>query len=167
MRTGLPLFGPAWRGALTARLEQVDHPLRLLFESPTVGSLAPRVSAALSSSAELAPPPPLSRRADAVGPAPLSFAQQRLWFLHQMEPEGAAYNVPAALRLSGGLDVAALGRTLDEVVRRHEVLRTGFGSVDGNPVQLVQEPRPVPLPVDAVTVYEAPDPDTPVTAGVP
>ncbi|HEX8559883.1 MAG TPA: amino acid adenylation domain-containing protein, partial [Pyrinomonadaceae bacterium] len=69
---------------------------------------------------------------------PLSFAQERLWFLDQLEPGNSAYNVPAALRLTGRLDVRALGRTLDEVVRRHEVLRTTFAVIDGKPVQTVK-----------------------------
>jgi hypothetical protein len=74
------------------------------------------------------------------GPAPLSFAQQRLWFLNQLEPESAAYNVPAALRLEGRLCVETLERTLSEIVRRHEVLRTAFEVVDGEPAQVVREP---------------------------
>ncbi|HYE13094.1 MAG TPA: condensation domain-containing protein, partial [Pyrinomonadaceae bacterium] len=78
---------------------------------------------------------------------PLSFAQQRLWFLEQLEPGGAAYNMPAALRLSGALDVEALRRALREIVRRHEVLRTTFTVVDGQPMQLIHEPPELPLEV--------------------
>ena len=68
---------------------------------------------------------------------PLSFAQQRLWFLHQMDPSNAAYNMPLAFRLSGQLDVEALQWSLDEIVRRHEILRTTFDVLDQGPVQLV------------------------------
>ncbi len=68
---------------------------------------------------------------------PLSFAQQRLWFLHQMEPSNAAYNMPLAFRLSGQLEVEALQWSLDEIVRRHEILRTTFDVLDQEPVQLV------------------------------
>lgn len=68
---------------------------------------------------------------------PLSFAQQRLWFLHQMDPSNAAYNMPLAFRLSGPLDVDALQWSLDEIVRRHEILRTTFDVLDQEPVQLV------------------------------
>lgn len=69
--------------------------------------------------------------------APPSFAQQRLWFLYRLEPESAAYNLPVALQLEGRLDLAALEKSLDEIVRRHEVLRTTFRSSDGQPLQRI------------------------------
>jgi aspartate racemase len=68
---------------------------------------------------------------------PLSFAQQRLWFLDQLTPANAFYNIPVALRLTGSLNVAALEQVLGEIVRRHEVLRTTFESVDGRPRQVI------------------------------
>ncbi|HEX2225288.1 MAG TPA: amino acid adenylation domain-containing protein, partial [Thermoanaerobaculia bacterium] len=73
--------------------------------------------------------------------------QQRLWFLQQLDPGSAAYNIPGAVRLSGDLDGAALSRSLSEIVRRHEVLRTSFPEKAGRPVQLVAPWRPEPLPV--------------------
>jgi amino acid adenylation domain-containing protein len=76
------------------------------------------------------------------GPAPLSFAQQRLWLLDQFVPGNYAYNVPRALRLEGALDIAALERTLDAIVQRHEVLRTPFAWEDGSVVQVVLETAP-------------------------
>ncbi len=80
----------------------------------------------------------IAPRADRSAPAPLSFAQQRLWFLDQLDPAaGAAYNVPAALRLRGALDRDALEATLDRVIARHENLRTTFIGVDGTPVQRI------------------------------
>src|SRR5262245_46894993 len=79
-------------------------------------------------------------------PCPLSFAQQRLWFLHQLEPISPFYNVPKALRLVGSLDVQALQRTLDAIVARHEVLRTTYETVDGQPLQVIAESRPVDMP---------------------
>src|SRR3990172_11306166 len=72
------------------------------------------------------------------GPCPLSFAQQRLWFLDQIEPDSPLYNIPVAVRLSGALNIEALQKTLDAIVARHEVLRTTFVSVDGGPVRPVQ-----------------------------
>src|ERR1051325_5914661 len=68
---------------------------------------------------------------------PLSFAQRRLWFLHLLDPQSSAYNMPFALRLLGQLDTPALERALNEIVRRHEVLRTTFDALDGEPVQLI------------------------------
>ena len=68
---------------------------------------------------------------------PCSYAQQRLWFLDQIEPGNALYNLPAAIRLKGRLDSEALERSLQEVVRRHETLRTAFGYVNGEPVQII------------------------------
>src|SRR5438876_2816314 len=68
---------------------------------------------------------------------PLSFAQQRLWFLDQLDPESAAYHVPFALRLAGALDVGALGRALRALVQRHEVLRTTYPAVEGRPRQQI------------------------------
>jgi NRPS condensation-like uncharacterized protein len=78
---------------------------------------------------------------------PLSFAQQRLWFLHLLDPQSSAYNMPFALRLSGQLDISALERALNEIVRRHEVLRTTFDALDGEPVQLIATTQPLELPL--------------------
>src|SRR5205085_641218 len=81
------------------------------------------------------------------GALPLSFSQQRLWFLNQLEPGSPVYNISAAVRLKGRLDVSALERTLDEIVSRHEVLRTTLTTVDGNPVQIIAPSRPSRIPV--------------------
>ncbi len=78
-------------------------------------------------------------------PAPLSNAQQRLWFMHQLAPNSAFYNVPVATRLNGKINIPALQKTLDEIVRRHEVLRTYFPAPDGAPVQVVSDQAHVPL----------------------
>jgi hypothetical protein len=74
---------------------------------------------------------------------PLSFAQQRLWFLHQLEAGSVAYNVQAAVKMTGPLNIPALERSLSEIVKRHESLRTRFGKVDGQPVQLIDDAMPV------------------------
>src|SRR5262245_29596858 len=74
------------------------------------------------------------------GHAPLSFAQQRLWFLDQIERGNAAYNVARVIRLSGSLNAAALEQSLNEILRRHEILRTTFTLVGGQPVQVINPP---------------------------
>jgi len=81
------------------------------------------------------------------GVLPLSFAQQRLWFLEQMPQEAGVYNVPLALRIRGGLDVALLSRVLDGLLRRHEVLRTRYVAEHGRPRPDIDAPAPLPLPL--------------------
>jgi amino acid adenylation domain-containing protein len=120
---------------MLARVEHalgVELPLADLFQSPTVAALAVRI-AELGGAEPAAPFAAVSR----VEPVPLSFAQQRLWFLDQMEPASAAYNVPGALRLSGPLRADALAAAVGEVVRRHESLRTGFPGDRGEPRQAI------------------------------
>ncbi|RMF36691.1 MAG: non-ribosomal peptide synthetase, partial [Chloroflexi bacterium] len=78
---------------------------------------------------------------------PLSFAQQRLWFLDQLAPNTPLYNIPDAIRLRGPLDVAVLERSLNEIVRRHESLRTTFRATDGKPVQVIAPTLKLPLPL--------------------
>ena len=80
--------------------------------------------------------------------APLSFAQQRLWLLDRLIPLGSVYNIQHALRLSGELDEAALQSALNEVARRHEVLRTRFGMQDGEPVQVIAPSLEIALTMD-------------------
>lgn len=116
---------------------QVELPVRTLFEQPTVARLAARVEAALRGERGVVAPPleRVSRKRE----LPLSFAQQRLWFLHCLEPGSAAYNMPAALRLTGDFNLPALHQSLNEIVRRHEILRTTFAAINGRPVQTVME----------------------------
>jgi amino acid adenylation domain-containing protein len=113
----------------------VDLPLRALFEAPQLESFAARVQAALRDAGGDAPPPLVHVDGDDL---PLSFAQERLWFIHRLDPASPAYNMSPALRLRGELDAAALERALGELVRRHESLRTHFPEVDGAPVQRVE-----------------------------
>ncbi len=94
----------------------------------------------------------ISRREER-GPAPLSFAQQRLWFFDQFEPGNPAYNLVSTVLLQGKLDIDALERSFSEVTRRHEALRTTFDSRDGNPVQIVTPPKPLRLQVIDVTRF--------------
>jgi amino acid adenylation domain-containing protein len=123
----------------------VELPLRAVFESPTVAALAARVEAERLAAAGLQAPPVLPRGKDEA--LPLSFAQQRLWFLERLRPGTAAYNLPSVFRLQGPLAVPALAAALGEIVRRHDVLRTTFAIVAGEPVQVVEPPGPRPLPV--------------------
>src|SRR6185437_14456754 len=88
--------------------------------------------------------------------APLSFAQQRLWFLDQFSPGSCAYNVPRVFRLRGHLDAAALQTALNSLVERHEILRTVFKLAQAEPVQMVQPPRAVKLTVIDLTSFSAP-----------
>ena len=129
----------------------VELPLRLLFESPTVAELARRVEAGLRAGAgEQAPAvTPVGR----AGALPLSFAQQRLWFLDQLEPGSAFYNVPAAVRLSGRLEAGVLARVLTEVVRRHESLRTTFAVAGGQPVQVIHPASEMTLEVEDLCAF--------------
>ncbi len=122
---------------------QTEISLRSLFEQGTLADLGQKIEAALRSGDGLEGGAivPIARDGD----LPLSFAQQRLWFLDQLEPGSIAYNMPVAVRLGGPLQVDALQRALNEVIRRHEVLRTGFGVADGGPVQIIFDTQSVDL----------------------
>jgi amino acid adenylation domain-containing protein len=113
--------------------EAMDLDISLLsfFNAPTVGGLAREIAMARKPAREL---PPMSAvpRGDLL---PLSFAQERLWFLNQLEPESGAYNVPVTLRITGPLDLQIMERALNALVARHEVLRTRFVTRDGKPLQ--------------------------------
>ena len=128
----------------------VDLPLRALFETPTLERLAARVEAARGEGVSEDATP--LRALERTGPVPASFAQERLWFLEQLRPGEATYAIPAALRLSGPLDVEALRRALEEVARRHESLRTVFAREGGRPVQVVLPAAGFPFPVEEVPV---------------
>jgi amino acid adenylation domain-containing protein len=144
---------------------QVEVPLRRLFETPTIADLALAIETAQDNGVELqtATIAPVARepydiKRSALGATdgsgqeevlvfPTSFAQQRLWFLAEFEPESPAYSIPAAYRLSGPLNVPLLAQSLNAIVRRHEALRTTFAAVDGQPLQVVAPHRPLTLPV--------------------
>ena len=120
----------------------VELPLRALFENPTVAKLAAHIdSSAPESTASLPPIVPVSRDRE----LPLSFSQQRLWFLEQLKPGDPLYHSFQAILISGPLDVKALELSLNEIVRRHEVLHTVFDTVRGLPVQRVAPFTPISL----------------------
>ncbi len=133
---------------------QVELPLRAIFEAKTVAALAERIEKAKHADAGLIAPAivPVSRD----GNLPLSFAQQRLWFLDALEPNNPLYNIPWAFRLTGELNVSALCGSLNEIVRRHEVLRTSFRTEDNQPVQELAPTLRIEVPV--VDLSSRPDP---------
>ncbi|HEY0410144.1 MAG TPA: condensation domain-containing protein, partial [Candidatus Dormibacteraeota bacterium] len=128
----------------------VDLPVQQVFESPTIAGLAAAVARALGSGDATAGPalPPLAPLAAAADTAPLSYAQQRLWFLDRLAPGSPAYNVPSTYGLAGPLAPAALAAALAEVVRRHRVLRARFVERDGEPrLEIAEAPGFLPLPL--------------------
>ena len=133
----------------------IDVPLRSLFESPVLAELARSIDAANAAGQSLSEPSikPVPRE----GNLPLSFAQQRLWFLHQLDPSSFAYNIARAVRLSGSLDLNALEKTLSEIIRRHESLRTRFATLDGQPVQVIEDARAVTL--EPISLLHLPESD--------
>ncbi len=121
--------------------------LRALFDAPTVAEFAAVVEASQQQAGTDAAGPAIARAARGEGALPLSFAQQRLWFLDQLEPNSPFYNIPVAVRLQGQLNLPVLEQTLNEIVRRHEVLRTTFALEEGLPVQRIQPELFLPLQV--------------------
>ncbi len=127
----------------------VEWPVRYIYETPTLSELATR----LALETDAAPAETRDRPLEPIHPVPrqarmpLSFAQKRLWFLNQLEGAGAVYNMPFALRLTGSLNIKALRHAFDEVVRRHEVLRTRFVDEHGAPSQVIDPPAPLDIPL--------------------
>jgi hypothetical protein len=129
----------------------VEMGLRRLFERPTVRGVGEwieeeqrRIGRGGEEKSARAEKMEVVERGGELG---LSFAQQRMWFLDQLQPGTAAYNIPAAVRLRGELDLSALNRTFTEIIRRHEVLRTTFSAIDGRPRQVIHPPAGALIPV--------------------
>lgn len=124
---------------------QAELSVRDLFEAPKIAAFAKRIELARRAAPDTAlnaiQPAPRNRA------MPLSFAQQRLWFVNELEPGLTAYNIPIVIEITGRLNLAALHDALNEVIRRHEVLRTTFGLVDGQPVQIISPALTLMLPV--------------------
>ncbi len=134
-------------------LFQSDLPLEVLFENPTVGALASVINRS-SRRISLAPQPPLLP-AVAEGELPLSFAQERLWFLEQLEPGQPFNNIPAAVRVKGAINRSALEKSVNEIVRRHESFRTSFMKLRGRPVAVVQPSQQITVAVVQLTAQSA------------
>jgi acyl carrier protein len=130
---------------VVSRLKQVmnlDLPLRLLFEAPTVAAFATRLAAQQADNSI-----PLRAVSRDGAPLPLSFAQQRMWFLDRLQPNSAAYNLLTVARLRGTVDLQAVQRSLTASSARHESLRTSFAEQRGEPVQIIHPVADVPLPL--------------------
>ena len=122
----------------------VELPLRRIFEAPTVAGLARQIETSRRASA------PAIQRAPRDGELALSFAQQRLWFLDQLEPHSPFYNVPFVTRLEGSFEIAAFTRAIQAVVARHDSLRTTFAERDGRAVQVIAPALAIEVPVSDV-----------------
>lgn len=136
---------------LIARVREVFHieiPLRALFESPTVATLAQKLATGAFDNGNAANC--IIPRVDRNRLLPLSFAQERLWFMDQLQGGSPLFNFPMALRLTGNLHVEALERALEAVQRRHEALRTVFATHQGDPIQRIQEASPSSIAVTEI-----------------
>ncbi|MFG6107725.1 amino acid adenylation domain-containing protein [Leptothoe sp. EHU-05/26/07-4] len=125
-------------------LLQMEIPLKTLFEFSTVSELAQALMSSERQTNGIMPLLPVERGSQ---PIPLSWAQERLWFLAELEGPSATYNLSETVQIQGGLDIEALEQALTAVVRRHESLRTTFPVIDGTPVQKIAPPSPIRLPV--------------------
>jgi amino acid adenylation domain-containing protein len=131
---------------IVARIRQsmdAEVPLGTIFAMPTIEELARQLAGAASPVEASATIPRVPRD----GPLPLSYPQESVWFFQHLKPDMRSYNFQAAVRVTGALDARALERTLTEIVRRHEIFRTTFKSIDGAPTQMVRDPWEVHLPV--------------------
>ncbi|MFB2838245.1 amino acid adenylation domain-containing protein, partial [Floridanema evergladense] len=115
---------------------QVELPLRSLFGAPTIAELAPAIQQLQQQDLQLSAPPIVKQNNN--NDLPLSYAQTRLWFIDQFESNSGLYNIPFAIHLEGNLEVVTLEQSLQEIVMRHEALRTNFLTVDGQPNQIIQ-----------------------------
>src|SRR5215475_6023132 len=122
----------------------VELSIRTLFESPRVGELSGRLREGGEGRPRLV-------RQERPERAPLSYAQQRLWFIDRLEGRSTEYNMPEALRLRGELDLEALERTINTIVERHESLRTRFAEVEGEPEQVIERELRIDAPVEGLS----------------
>lgn len=132
---------------------KVELPIFSLFDAPTIAKLAEGLTSGLwtHDGPPVMPLLPVARE----GVLPVSFVQERLWFIDQLDPGSHAYHVPMAVRLKGPLDVVALQRGFDEIARRHESMRTWFAFANGNLSQVISPPAP--LPVELIDLQATPD----------
>jgi amino acid adenylation domain-containing protein len=131
---------------------EIDAPLAWLLQGPTIAELAVHIEASRRGAA--AAKFELSHSSEPDPAPPLSYPQRRLWFLDQLDPGGAAYNIPSPVRMGGRVDADALRRAFCELVNRHEPLRARFHDSDGTPVQTIVSDNDIPLPI--VDISEVP-----------
>ncbi len=134
---------------------QIELPIRQVFEVANLAELARKIDQALQKEQGVDLPP--FRRIERDGPLPLSFAQQRLWFIEQLEPGTPMYNIPSTFRVKGELKLEVLEQALSEIVRRHEVLRTAFLEEDGQGRPVIHDPFEVRIPVRDLTNLSPPE----------
>ncbi len=132
---------------------EVELSFVVFLETPTAEGMARSIEECKETTHPAAPIPRISGE----GAMPLSYSQQRLWFLDRMEPGSAVYNRPVIVRLSGNLNRTALELTWNEILRRHEILRTRFHSIDGQPVQMISPTQPLTLKL--VEFQDFPNPE--------
>ncbi|HEY4385098.1 MAG TPA: amino acid adenylation domain-containing protein, partial [Ktedonobacteraceae bacterium] len=135
---------------------RLDLSLRELFQSAQFADMAALINQELREQRQLAPLEPITPVAH-TQPLPLSFAQQRLWFLQQLEPENAAYNIPFLIRLSGRVATEALEKTLQEIIARHEILRTTYTGEHDEPTQIIAVQHTFTLHMTNLTHLPAPE----------
>ena len=128
---------------------QIELPLRTLFEAPTVADLSQRIQQTLTGQGERVLPVINTVSRDSDTSLPLSWSQERLWFLDQLEDSSAAYSIAVALKIAGPLDIAALEWALNGLLERHESLRTTFSAVEGSPRQVI-----APVSTSAISVKD-------------
>ena len=124
---------------------EIELPLKEIFSNPSVSALAVVIKN-LKVSGDFTQLPPLvsQQRTEEI---PLSFSQQRLWFLDQLSPGNLFYNIPIVLHLKGSINLSILTNCINQIVKRHEVLRTTYGTKNGKPVQIIQQSMVVDIPV--------------------
>src|SRR5262249_1178852 len=132
---------------------QIDILLKVLFERPTVEELVESIRDARA--AGTGQQPQAIARTAREGNLPLSFAQQRLWFIEQLVPGRSVFNIPVVVRLIGDLKLEALEKSFNQIIERHEALRTTFGKVDGSAVQKVHSTQYMRLPIIKLSKNEA------------
>jgi amino acid adenylation domain-containing protein len=133
---------------------EIEIPLKDIFANPTISDLAGVIKSIKITSETLQIPPLVAQpRSDEI---PLSYSQQRLWFLDQLSPGNLFYNIPIVLKLKGKIDLAIFSWSLNQIVRRHEVLRTTYKTINGKPIQVVHQVIQVDMPMVDVSDQNTP-----------